>query len=331
MLATIEKVKNLRPHPNADRLEICNVLGFQCVVPKNLHKENDLVIYIQTDSVLPQDQEWAEEYINYSPKRVKAVKLRNFWSEGVVVPLSKWNDYKEIFFDGKFPDDCIGEEVSHIIGVTKYEPPLPSGENVVGTLPYQISKTDENRFENLRDLPFGEICDVTLKIDGQSATFGYNVQDDRFFVTGRRFEVDADSENRYSIHIPKLKDSIINYCKKHNVSLAFRGESYGNGIQKNSNNPHASKEHSFALFSIWNIEERKYETKGSDHYFLNVAEETGIEIVPVLESDVEITPELLKKYSEGIKKIDGQPFEGVVIQYPNGSFKVINKDYDSKK
>lgn len=89
ILATIEKVKNLRQHPNADRLEICDVLGFQCVVPKGLHNEGDLIVYIQTDTVLPADREWAEEYIRYSPKRVKAVKLRGIFSEGVVVPLEK--------------------------------------------------------------------------------------------------------------------------------------------------------------------------------------------------------------------------------------------------
>lgn len=233
---------------------------------------------------------------------------------------------------GEIVDLEIGKEVSEIIGVTKYEPPLPSGENAVGTLPYGISKTDEDRFENLRDIPFGEICDVLLKIDGQSATFGYFQADGRFFVCGRRFEVDADEENRYSIHAPKLKDAIIEYCKKHDVSLAFRGESYGNGIQRNANNPHSTKEHSFALFSIWNIGERRYERKGDKHYFLNVAKETGIETVPLLESNVEITPELLKKYSVGMKKLpNGDSFEGVVVQYKGGSFKIINKDYDAKK
>ena len=168
ILATIEKVKNLRPHPNADKLEICDVLGFQCVVPIGLHNEGDIIIYIQTDTVLPAGQEWAEEYIQYSPKRVKAVKLRGVFSEGIVAPLSKWDDHKELFFDERFPEDCVGDEVSEIIGVTKYEPPLPSNESAIGTLPYQMSKTDETRFENMRDLPLGEIADVGLKIDGQS-------------------------------------------------------------------------------------------------------------------------------------------------------------------
>lgn len=327
-LATIEKIDKLYQHPNADRLEIVEVLGYQCVVPKGLHKEGDLVGYIQPDTVLPNDQEWAEEYIRYSPKRIKAVKLRGEWSEGVVAPLSKWGSAMDYI-----TDNDIGLEISDIIGVTKYEPPLPKDLSAVGGLPYQMGKTDEDRFENLKNkIPFGVLCDITLKVDGQSATYGYKLDEDRFFVTGRRFEISAEEENRYSIHAPKVKDKIIEYCKKHNVSLAFRGESYGNGIQSNSNNPHSSKEHSLAIFSIWNIDERRYENKGSQHYFKNVCDELDIERVPILEEDVLLTQEHLDHYSKDIKKLpNGNSFEGVVVQHENGSFKIINKDYDSSK
>jgi RNA ligase (TIGR02306 family) len=326
-LATIEKIDELLPHPNADRLEIVKVLGYQCVVPKDLHKEGDLVVYIQPDTVLPKDREWAEEYVKYSPSRVKAVKLRGEWSEGIVAPLSKWGN------KNWFNLEDIGMEISDEIGVVKYEPPLPKNESAVGGLPYQISKTDEERFENLGDkIPFGSVCDVTLKIDGQSATYGYKVDEDRFFVTGRRFEVASEEENRYSIHVEKVKEKIVAYCKKYNLSLAFRGESYGNGVQGHGKNPHANKPHSLAIFSVWNIDERRYENYGSEHYFVNACEEMGLETVPLLQEDVEITPELLEHYSTGIKKLpNGDRFEGVVIQHEKGSFKVINKDYDANK
>lgn len=337
-LATIEKINVLREHPNADKLEIVEVLGYQCVVPKGLHKEGDIIVYIQPDVVLPNDQEWAEEYIKYSPKRVKAVKLRGIFSEGVVASLSKFDihNMKSFFgisFTGVNYDDYIGREISEEIGVTKYEPPLPPNESAVGGLPYQMAKTDEERFENLGDkLPYGEVVDITLKIDGQSATYGYNVEDDKFFVTGRRFEIDAEEENRYSIHAPKVKEAIISYCKKYNISLAFRGESYGNGIQGSEQNVHSSKPHSIAFYSVWNLGERGYENKGSDHYFLNACDKAGLDTVEVLEKDVVLTPEIVEKYSKGIKKLpNGDPFEGVVIKHARGSFKVINKHYDANK
>ena len=327
-LATIEKITKLSPHPNADKLELVQVLGYQGVVPINLHKEGDIIIYIQPDTVLPKDQEWAEEYIHYSPKRVKAVRLRSEWSEGIVVPLSKWGlKYNWI------SDDDIGLEVSDIIGVVKYDPPLPTNESAVGGLPYGLGKTDEERFENMVDkLPMGEIVDVTLKIDGQSTTHGYYVVDEKYFLTGRRYEINPDEENRYSIHCTKVRGIITDYCTKVRVSLAFRGESYGNGIQGNKFNIHSAKPRSLAFFSIYNIDERGYERKGSKYYFIDVCRELGLETVDMIEENVVLTPELIEKYSKGLKKLpNGDYFEGVVINHANGSFKVINKYYDANK
>jgi len=93
--ATIEIISEVIPHPNADRLDLAKVLGFQCVVPKNQYKQGDMVIYIRPDSVLPTDP-WAEEYRKYSPKRVKSVKIRQIWSEGIIVPLTILNFYGKI-------------------------------------------------------------------------------------------------------------------------------------------------------------------------------------------------------------------------------------------
>ena len=69
--------------------------------------------------------------------------------------------------------------------------------------------------------------------------------------------------------------------------------------------------------------------KGSEFYFLNVIDEYST--VEVIERDVELTPELIKKYEEMDKGPSGHHFEGVVIKHSKGSFKVINLKYDSLK
>ena len=74
-----------------------------------------------------------------------------------------------------------------------------------------------------------------------------------------------------------------------------------------------------------------YFNKGHEHYFLNVCRLLNIEHVPVVEENVELTPELIEKYSIELKKINGKPFEGVVIKHSKGSFKVMNKYYDMNK
>ena len=37
-LASVENIKNLEKHPNADLLDIAEVLGWQTVVKKDIHK-----------------------------------------------------------------------------------------------------------------------------------------------------------------------------------------------------------------------------------------------------------------------------------------------------
>jgi hypothetical protein len=76
----------------------------------------------------------------------------------------------------------------------------------------------------------------------------------------------------------------------------------------------------------------KHEGPNNPHYYEKVSVALGgIPVVPMLERQVVLTPELIEKYSRGIDKIDGKRFEGVVIKHNKGSFKVINLSYDERK
>ena len=85
--ASIRIIEKVEKHPDADRLELATILGYQCVVQKGLYIGGEKIVYITTDSLLPVEA-WTEEYRKYSPKRIKAVKLRGEWSEGIIVPFS---------------------------------------------------------------------------------------------------------------------------------------------------------------------------------------------------------------------------------------------------
>lgn len=349
--ASVEKIKSVIAHPNADRLDLVKILGYQCVTERGLHKQGDLVIYIQPDSVLPENAEWAEGYRKYSSGRIKAVKLRGEWSEGIVVQPEQVDSILMKSSDIVQPED-EGRDVSDELGITHYEPPLPQDLSAKGLLPFGIPKTDEERWENMVSaLPFGEIVDVTLKIDGQSWTAYYNIESDTFGVCGRTLEFKDDAHNKYTAHVQKygIREKLTAYCKEHGVSLALRGESYGQGIQAFAENPHSKENSGLALFSVYNIKEHKYARKGDAFYFPIVANTLMLPHVPILEENVVLTQTLIDKYSTGLKKIDGKAFEGVVInhgayclshsvddivltkQYAANSFKVINKNYDMNK
>jgi RNA ligase (TIGR02306 family) len=349
-IASIEKISEVLPHSNADKLELIKILGYQCVAQKGLYKKGDIVVYVQPDSILP-EEEWAESYRQYAPSRIKCIKLRGEFSEGIIIdpktlPPLQNTDANNLI---------VGENVANVLGIMHYEPPTPQDLSAKGLLPYGIGKTDEERWENIVDrLPFGEKVDISLKIDGESCSF-YFTKDGYFGILGRTLEYKPDLHNNYTRHNHnwKIDQKLAEYVRKHQKSICIRGESYGQGIQKNNNNPHSKLPLSWAMFSVYLIDERRYARKGDEFYFISVAQELGLPMVSIVESDVFLTEELIKKYSQELEKINGLPFEGVVVnhgpyekemmtetpegpvsyikKFPAGSFKIINKSFDSKK
>jgi RNA ligase (TIGR02306 family) len=322
-LASVEIISSIYPHPNADKLELAKVLGYVCIVPKGIYNIGEKVILIQPDTVLPK-VEWSEIYRKFSSNRVKAQKLRGEWSFGIVENLSLLgDDYQE-----------VGEEVSAILGITKYELPIPIDLAVKSTqLPFGIPSTDEERYQNLDLLSlYGQSVDVTLKIDGQSFTAYY--KDGNFGVCGRNLEYKLESYNNYTAHVERydLESKLRDYCKKYGVNIALRGESYGVGIQSSKINPYAKKkDKGCAFFSVWLIDERKYARRNEKHNIRDLCAAMEISTVPYLQENIILTPELIQEYDEYLEDINGEAFEGVVIQCDNFSFKIINKKYDSKK
>ena len=328
-IASVEKISKVSKHPNADLLDIVKVLGYNLVTRKDLYKEGDIAIYIQPDNILPEEP-WADDFRKYSPKRIKACKLRGEWSEGILVSKELIPEYEHLFTEEK-----IGMDVSEILGVVHYEPPSPQNlQAKTSILPFQTPKTDEERWENIENkLPYGEVVDVTLKIDGSSVTYYYDLDSDTFGVCSRSMELKLDCENNYTKVIPiyNIEEKLKNFCKEIGKSLMLRGEVYGNGINQHKNNSDARNPLSLAIYNVWSISERKYFSPESELYFENVCKKLEIPHVPILEKSVTLTPELVQKYSVDMKNLNGKPFEGVVVKHSKGSFKIINKDYDSRK
>lgn len=344
-LATVEKVAAVQHHPNADKLDIIRILGYDCIVGRDQYKVDDLCVFVQPDSMLPLDKTWCQDLIRYTSKgRIRAVRLRGEWSMGLVVPLE---DLYENNIDGPLVSE--GDDVTEELGVTKYEPALPNNTQARGGLPFLIPRTDEDRWQNIRKLDelMGQEVDVTLKIDGSSATYYCLLGGQwpgegqtKVGICSRSLELKTgeddngvafnskwhEAERRYNI-LEKLRA----YCEKHNVSLALRGEIHGAGIQTSSHNPHSNGEVDFSLYGVYNITTGKYERCGSDLYFPVVAAALRIPTVPII-SNGKLSQGMIDFYDHEIKScLTYKQFEGVVINHANGSFKVINKWYDAEK
>jgi hypothetical protein len=151
-------------------------------------------------------------------------------------------------------------------------------------------------------------------------------------ICSRSLEMKPECSNNYTRINAKynILDKLLAYCKQHDMSLALRGEIFGAGIQGHANNPHAKLPLDFAAFNVYNFDTFSYENYESKHYYEDVCKEIGVPIVHNIGGQV-LTPDLIKWYAEDISKIDGKPFEGVVIKHKSGSFKILNLHYDSIK
>jgi RNA ligase (TIGR02306 family) len=328
-LASIQKIKALAAIPEAEAIERATVLGWQLVVKKGEFKVDDLVVYCEIDSLMPDEPVF--EFLKPRGMRIRTVKLRGQISQGICFPLSILPSSFEI----KEDTDC-----TDALGIIKYEPPIPAylSGKVKGAFPSFISKTDETRVQVLQDLLNmyqGEICYITEKLDGSSVT--YYVRDGEFGVCSRNQELLEDADN--SLWKVAREMDIENKLRSLGGNYAIQGELIGEGIQGNKLK---LKGQTARFFNVFDIDKYAYlEFKE----FKETLTELDLPIVPILtteyklENDIEAIVKMAcmkstvhkEAWAEGIvirplKEKAGIDFEN---QLMNGrvSFKAINPEF----
>lgn len=343
-LATIQTIKEIKEHPNADSLELAKVLGYTVVVKKGEFQPGDKCLYVAVDSILPPEPEF--EFLEKVKYRIKPVKLRGIISQGICFPLSVADKYTQRFLDkenhaGRYKiredksialDDNIyfpeGKDVTEILGVAKYEKPVPECRDAAGQFPTDLlSKTDEERVENLThiiDYLKGKRVAITIKHDGTSATY---IKEDKLRVCSRSLEL-KDGNNVYW--------NIARKYKFENLpsGVYLQGEIVGPKIQ---NNPEGLTQVDFLCFNI--IVDGKFLSYYQQEEF---AEKYGFNLVDkhsIIE-DFNFTYDDLLEISNNAKYRNGKPAEGIVVRPTepfycdelgkNLSFKVISPEYAIK-
>ncbi len=169
------EITDVQPHPNADRLDIAQVKGWQCVTGRGQYRKGDIAIYIPIDSVLPESLETIlfppESKVRLNNRRVKSIKLRGAISQGMLM------DFKDISAE-EMP---VGTDMSESLGITKWEPPAPKSPSLRGNMtspkqtnPYFHKYTDIENYKNYNGLfQPGEIVVVTEKIHGTNFRCGW--------------------------------------------------------------------------------------------------------------------------------------------------------------
>ena len=123
----IQKLDEVTAHPNADRLDVARIGGWQIVVGKNQHKAGERVAYIPEQALVPEELQkilGVEGRLSGSKKnRVKAIRLRGVLSQGLILPLKEGSLTKPKTGETKHFNP--GEDAKEFLGITKYEPPIP--------------------------------------------------------------------------------------------------------------------------------------------------------------------------------------------------------------
>jgi RNA ligase (TIGR02306 family) len=335
-LATIEKILDLRPIEGADKIEICQIRGWEVVVQKGLYNVNDLVVFFEIDSFLPIAPVY--EFLRKSSYRVtkdlgegfrvKTIKLRGQISQGLVFPIAELEGLRHA-------PRYEGEDVTELLGVRKWEPnqqTLLSGD-VEGAFPSFIPKTDEERVQNLsgrqrREHEHDEFL-VTIKYDGSSVTAFHN--EGHVGICSRNWEQKEDGGSLYWKVASDV--GLVRVLNKIDRNIAFQGELVGPGVQ---GNPYKYEEHKIVMFNIYDIDAQKYLDPYDAFEFIraiNVIFNLRLEYaytmfysIKGIVSDKETLDGIV--YDTG--KINGQDIEGIVLKSltsPGFSYKYINPTY----
>lgn len=323
-LASIQEIKEINPIPNADAIEVATILGWKVVIKKaDNFNVGDKIVYFEVDSKLPPKPEY-EFLANYG-YRVKTQKFRGQVSQGLVLPMS-------ILPDGVYN---VGDDVSELLGVEKYEIPLPLSVagDIMGTFPGFIEKTDETRIQILGDiLPKynGTKFYATEKVDGTSITL-FNKDGDIGVCTRNNRMKETPNSAPWNV-LKKL--GAIDKIKQFN-NIAIQGELIGWNIQGNKYKL-KTNEFRFYMFNAFDI--NKYRPLPLND-MLKMAEALGVNTVPMIDIDYTLNFDVdtLVEMSKGQSKINSQTRrEGLVfksVEYIEDpklgrlSFKVINPDF----
>ena len=360
-LAHIEIIESLSPISGADKIEVAHVLGWECVVKKGEFNVGDKVVYVEVDSVMPELPEY--EFLKDRKYRVRTIKLRGQVSQGLVLPIP--NGIKS---------NSVGTDVTAFMQIEKYLSPsereelnqqerkLAMDKNKLRkfmmryswfrklllsriqkqSFPYWVSKTDEERIENiphvLEQFKDKEVY-VTEKIDYQSVTFTGKMMPDNTPIIGRllpkKYQFVVCSRNmttndRNSLYWKIAIKYNIEQILKENPTLTIQGEQGDTNIQGNK---YGIKEPMLWVFNIIDHEKNYHYTYSQIVIFCR---KYGLNYVPLVKtgklSELGSTVHELVELSKGKSVLADIPREGIVVRcIEDGkkllSFKVINPDF----
>lgn len=207
-----EKIE-LFTHNNADSLMIGKVGTYQVVVQKGLYNDGDEVVFAPEKSILTGEIKTEfEKYLSGPNKdRIKGVRLRGEISSGIIVPKHLLPDISEF---------KVGEDISELLGITKYEPPVPTqlaGKVKSFDMPHIGTHDCEHVGVYVNDLINGERVVISQKLHGSQAILAHNVNENETIISSKGLlksglVIEESDENTYWIAFKN--DGVVDKIRK---------------------------------------------------------------------------------------------------------------------
>ena len=330
-MATIRKIDDIRPIPDADAIETAVIGGWTVVIKCGEFKVGDLAVYCEIDSWIPnhlapflsKGQE-PREFEGIKGERLRTVRLKKQLSQGLLLPMSCLTNFGA--------DLSEGDDVAETLGIVKWEATLSAqlAGDAVGLYPSWIQKTDQERIQNLtselaewkkQDITW----EVTEKLDGSSMTVF--VRDEEEGVCSRNLQLKESEYN--SMWQVARRLSLIDKIKASGRNLAIQGEIVGEGIQKNR---YRIRGQEFFVFDIYDIDAGCYLTPAARQAF--IAEHNIVVHVPIIRKNFVIDTQtvadlLFTAEDKSVVCENGPEREGLVFKCNEGSvsFKAISNKF----
>lgn len=332
LIVQVVRIDEIRPHPDpeATRIELAIVKGWQTVVPVGKYHAGDVAIYVPPDCMLKPEvsDHWGVTQYLGSGGRVKSARLRGAMSFGFladVEPICGEGFIRSREIAERDPGWLttvwvpeVGDDVADYYSITKWEP--PSTFNTAELEPEHPAfrrYTDIQLFENYPDtIDHGDEVVITEKIHGTNSRIGLIRSDQEggepFLVAGtHESQVRQDVESFYVM--PLRMESVQNLLRDIFDATGARaviifGEIYG--WVQSLRYGHGKGRISFRAFDI-SVDGRMMDWDD----VVAVCEKHGVEMVPVLYRGP-FDPDVLRELSGGSTTVGGDHIREGVVCHP---------------
>ena len=347
-LASIQRITDIRPIEGKDRIVQCHVNGWNVIIQKDQFEDGDKAVYVEIDSVLPEKPEF--EFLRPKKFRIKTMKMANVLSEGICFPLS--------ILPAREKPYEIGEDVTEIMGVAKYEPPeddwwknltpaeakkkpwlqtLPlmkyrwyrrlfGSKKIERGFPDLFPKSDEVRVQNIPDILMDKNIKwlASEKVDGCSAS--YLLQRRKRFLLPDTFDFVVCSRN---LRLGKDDSHYWKVAEKYEIEKTLRaiiGDQDWVAIQgeiigpKIQNNKYKRQNYELYVFNLKNPVLKQTWQRSSSIAAKELLEPYGMNFVPILDTYVTLpdTVDETLAIAHGQSKLGDTLREGIVFRSMDG-------------